>query len=97
MATGKIKTYQILVGGFRFIILPIDYVLLMKGFPPESVFFVTIAVEIGCLWFRLYRLKVQIEFPSKFLLLGFNCNNDEYFLIMSYSPIMFIVQFQFLQ
>lgn len=65
MATGKIKTYQILVGGFRFIILPIDYVLLMKGFPPESVFFVTIAVEIGCLWFRLYRLKVQIEFPIK--------------------------------
>ena len=25
----------------------------------------TIAVEIGCLWFRLYRLKVQIEFPIK--------------------------------
>ncbi|WP_311551483.1 oligosaccharide flippase family protein [Prevotella pallens] len=65
MATGKIKTYQILVGGFRFIILPIDYVLLINSFPPESVFFVTIIVEMGCLWFRLYRLKVQIDFPIK--------------------------------
>ena len=65
MATGRIKTYQILVGGFRFIILPIDYVLLVKGFTPESVFFVTIAVEIGCLMFRLYRLKIQIDFPVK--------------------------------
>ena len=65
MATGRIKTYQILVGGFRFIILPIDYVLLVKGFTPESVFYVTIAVEIGCLMFRLYRLKIQIDFPVK--------------------------------
>lgn len=63
LATGDIKSYQLLVGGFRFIVLPVDYFLLKIGMEPEIVFFVNFVVEIICLSLRLYRLKVQVDFP----------------------------------
>ena len=39
-ATGKIKIYQIVVGGLLLFILPISYIALKFGLPPESVFVV---------------------------------------------------------
>lgn len=65
LATGEIRVYQLLVGGLRFIVLPVDYFVLTLGFPPESVFLVTIFIEIVCMQLRLYRLKFQIGFPIK--------------------------------
>lgn len=62
LATGKIRTYQVSVGGFRFIVLPVDYVLLKMGLQVEVVFIVSIVMEICCLMLRLYRLKVQVGF-----------------------------------
>ena len=38
-ATGKIRTYQILVGGALLFIVPTAYIALKLGYPPESVFF----------------------------------------------------------
>lgn len=63
LATGQIRTYQILVGGFRFIVLPLCWLLLKLGCPPESVYAVTIGTEICCLVLRLSRLRIQAAFP----------------------------------
>ena len=63
LATGQIRTYQILVGGFRFIVLPLCWLLLKLGCPPESVYAVTIGTEICCLALRLSRLRIQTDFP----------------------------------
>lgn len=34
---GKIRLLQIWVGGLHFIVLPIGYVMLKLGFPPDSI------------------------------------------------------------
>ncbi len=56
-ATGKIKKYQAVVGGFLLLILPISYVLLKKGFPPEITLYVSISVSIIALLARLFILR----------------------------------------
>ncbi len=65
LATGEIKVYQIWVGGFRFIVLPVCWLLLWLGCQPEIVFVVTICTELCCLALRLLRLKIQTAFPVR--------------------------------
>jgi hypothetical protein len=62
-ATGKIKTYQLLVGGSRFILLPIVWYFLKSGYAPEIVYIVTIILDICNFGMRLWRMKVQTDFP----------------------------------
>ena len=42
LATGKIRNYQIIVGGCQLLNLPLSYFFLSYGYPPEAVFFVAI-------------------------------------------------------
>ena len=56
-ATGKIKTYQTVVGGLLLLILPISYVFLKKGFPPEITLYVSISISIISLFARLFILR----------------------------------------
>lgn len=64
-ATGKIRTYQIVVGTLQFFILPISYLFLKLGYTPEVTLYVAIFVEIVALFFRLIFLKHLINFPVK--------------------------------
>lgn len=57
LATGKIRNYQIVVGGLQMMNLPISYMCLRLGFMPESVFVVAIVVSQCCLAARLYMLR----------------------------------------
>lgn len=61
LATGEIRNYQIVVGGFQLLNLPIDYVLLKMGCPPETVFIVAIGLSIICGLARLLMLGRQIN------------------------------------
>ena len=74
-ATGKVKTYQICVGGLQLLNFPISYVLLRMGFMSEIIVVVAIAVSFLCLLARLIILKPMIGIsPSKFMLKVFlNC------------------------
>jgi hypothetical protein len=45
-ATGKIRTFQAVEGSILLLILPLSWIFLKKGFPPEAVFAVHLAVEI---------------------------------------------------
>jgi len=60
LATGKIRNYQIIVGGLQMMNLPITYFLLKLGFAPECVFITAIVISQCCLFARLVMLKSMI-------------------------------------
>lgn len=60
LATGKIRNYQIIVGGLQMMNLPISYLLLRLGFFPEIVIIVAICISQCCLAARLILLKKMI-------------------------------------
>lgn len=60
LATGNIKRYQIIVGGLQLMNLPISYMLLKMGFPPQCVLVVAIVISQLCLMARLYLLRKMI-------------------------------------
>lgn len=67
-ATGKIKLYQSVVGGLLLLILPISYVFLEIGFPPQITLYVSITISILALFARLLILKPLIKISiTKFI------------------------------
>ena len=60
LATGKIRDYQIVVGGLQMLNLPISYVLLRIGCIPEMVTIVAISISQVCLAARLYMLRKMV-------------------------------------
>lgn len=60
-ATGKIKNYQIIVGGLQMLNLPIAYLALKNGAIPETIFFVAIAISQICFIARLWMMKTSIN------------------------------------
>lgn len=65
LATGKIKEYQIIVGGLQMLNLPISYILLKLGAPPESVLVVAVMISQCCLAARLVMLRKMIGLPVR--------------------------------
>lgn len=52
-ASGKIRLYQIVIGGFQVIILPVAYVLLRIGYSPVSVLVAMIALDVLAVFARM--------------------------------------------
>ena len=52
-ATGRIKTYQIVVGGFQILILPLAYFLLKYGLSPVSALIATLFIDVIALFVRM--------------------------------------------
>jgi len=69
-ATGKIKKYQSIVGGFRLLILPIAYLFLYLGYPPQITMTITLIMAFLSLFIRLFLLKEMIEFPIRKFISG---------------------------
>jgi O-antigen/teichoic acid export membrane protein len=65
LATGKVRNYQIFVGGLIILNFPISYLFLKLGFGPEVTVIVAIVISQLCLFARLYMLKKTIDFPVK--------------------------------
>lgn len=61
-ATGKVKKYQIAVGGILLTILPISYVLLRIGLPAYTVFIVHLCMEACAQIARMFILKQNMNF-----------------------------------
>lgn len=61
LATGHIRNYQIVVGGMQMMNLPLSYVFLRLGYPPETVFVVAIIVSVCCELSRVYMLRRMIN------------------------------------
>lgn len=60
LATGRIRNYQLIVGGIKLMNLPIAYVLLRHGVIPESVLILSILTSQFCLIARVVLLKQSI-------------------------------------
>ena len=62
-ATGKVKIYQMVVGGILLLILPISYIVLKLGAPAYSVFIVHFCIESLAQFSRMYMLRKLIHLP----------------------------------
>lgn len=60
LATGRIRNYQLVVGGLQMMNLPISYLLLRMGMFPEVVIVVAIVISQCCLAARLIMLRGMI-------------------------------------
>lgn len=64
-ASGKLKTYQLTVGGIQMLNFPIAYLLLSCGMSPNSVFVLSIVLSQLCLAARLWILHNNIGLSIK--------------------------------
>lgn len=60
-ATGKIRNYQLAVGGMLMMNFPLSYICLKLGLSPVSVYIVAIVVAVCCLMLRLLFLHRMVE------------------------------------
>lgn len=65
-ATGKIRTYQIVVGGILLCILPVAYLALKLGTSPESVFIVHLGIVCLAQCARLWLIRPMIKLSLKY-------------------------------
>lgn len=65
LATGKIRNYQLVVGGLQMMNLPVSYILLRIGMFPEVVIVVAIVISQCCLAARLLMLRGMIGLSVK--------------------------------
>lgn len=60
LATGKVRNYQLVVGGFQIMNLPVSYIMLKLGGVPEVILYVAIFFSICCLFARLFMLRAYV-------------------------------------
>lgn len=65
LATGKIRNYQIIVGGIQMLNVPLSYICLTLGCIPQVVLIVAILCEFLCLLIRIYLLRSMIGLNAK--------------------------------
>lgn len=56
-STGRIRNYQLAVGGMLMMNFPLSYLCLKVGLSPETVFIIAVVVSICCLLLRLLFLR----------------------------------------
>lgn len=64
-STGKVRNYQLAVGGTLLMNFPLSYFCLKMGFPPESTYVVAFLVAVSCLLLRLLFLRDIIGFSMR--------------------------------
>lgn len=65
LATGKIKMYNIIIGGINILSLPISYYLLNLGYDSYIIFYVLIFFSVVSLFLRLLIVKKEFNFKVK--------------------------------
>lgn len=70
LATGRIRNYQLVVGGIQLLNIPVSYVFLACGAIPEVTVMVAIALSQICLWARLVMLSRATGFPVRDFVTG---------------------------
>jgi len=67
-ATGKIKSYQAIVGILIFLNLPVSYLLIKLTDQPQMIYITSIVISSVALWFRLFFLKKEMNFDISIFL-----------------------------
>ena len=73
-ATGKIRNYQIVVGGILLMNFPASYIMLKIGYFPEITLIIAIIISQICFFARLAFLKIMIKLPISAFLRDVYCN-----------------------
>lgn len=60
-ATGKIALYQSVVGGLLILNLPLSYIALKIGYPPEVVFFISIIISTSAFFARVFIVSNRLN------------------------------------
>ena len=63
-ASGKVRDYQIVVGGLSLLTLPFAYLLLKMGYSPSSALVTSLFISVLCLFARVALLSRIIDFPA---------------------------------
>lgn len=63
LANGKIRNYQLVVGGCQMLNFPLCYIFLYLGYSPEVTLIISIVVAVMCMILRLIMLKKMVAFP----------------------------------
>ncbi len=86
LATGNIRNYQLVVGGFQLLNLPISYLFLKHGYSPEVVYVVAIAISVICEISRLWMLRSMIGISMRGFLKNVYLNVLGVFAVSSIIP-----------
>lgn len=89
LATGKIRNYQIIVGGLQMLNLPLSYILLRLGSIPEIIIIISIIISQLCLAARLILLKKMINLSVRKFLRRVYLNVLSVAIISSIIPLIF--------
>ena len=65
VASGNIKKYQMLTGGLIILTLPISYVFLLFGNPPEIVMYISIMIAVFAQLSRIIFMKIYFKMSYK--------------------------------
>lgn len=65
LTIGKLRNYQLTVGGMYLMNFPLSYLCLRLEYPPESVLIVALIVAICCLLLRLVFLRKMVGLPVR--------------------------------
>lgn len=63
-ATGKIRSYQMLMGGLILMNLPLSWLVLYKGISPEFVLVIRVLINILTYFIRIIYLQMKLDFSS---------------------------------
>ena len=64
LATGRIRNYQLIVGGIQLLNMPVSYAILKVGATPQSTVMVAIVLSQICFFVRLYLLKRETGYEA---------------------------------
>lgn len=64
LATGRIRNYQLIVGGIQLLNVPVSYFILKAGASPQSTVIVAIVLSQICFFVRLYLLKRETGYEA---------------------------------
>lgn len=89
-ATGKIALYQVVVGGLLIFNLPVSYIFLRIGFPPETTMIVAIFISLVALFLRVFLVEFQVhlrftEFLYRNLPIMFGLSAFSYFALLGFQ------------
>lgn len=59
-STGRIRNYQLAVGGMLLLNFPLSYLMFHLGMPPQATYVVAICIAVACLMLRLLFLRSMV-------------------------------------
>ena len=94
LATGKIRNYQLAVGGMQLMNFPVSYICLKVGLPPESTLIVAILISLSCLCLRLVFLRSMVGLSVRRYLRNVCCNVGFVLVVASILPSLLYLNLQ---